>query len=250
MNGKKGTKSQSSFTILLTIVYQKKTKFYFIKKPNEKLHLDSIPKELQPLIHQVQGNPLYCEELAKNIKNVLVKGKLSALPSDLPNSVEGLISSRLDLLSVSAQNLLKISSVIGYEFSVAVLQGIFDEKFGNDLKLLLQQNFIHQSGASSFAFSNETTWKVLLLSISFQQSLSVLLLSPYRHVPFSRLIPLSFIPSFFSSLFCIRPFSPSFPTSVPSLFLSSPSSFPIPSPLSPFTLFPQFMLDLLLSSLF
>ena len=171
---------------------------------------------------------MYCEELAKNIKNVLVKGKLSALPSDLPNSVEGLISSRLDLLSVSAQNLLKISSVIGYEFSVAVLQGIFDEKFGNDLKLLLQQNFIHQSGASSFAFSNETTWKVLLLSISFLLSSIFFYLLLIVTFPSSAIFLSS---PLFSSLFflpfSIRPFSPSFPTSVPPFYLPhSFSSFP------------------------
>src|SRR3990167_1255743 len=146
---------------------------------------DRFPREFQHLVHQVQGNPLYCEELARNIQNVLIKGKTASHGScELPNSVEGLISSRLDLLPVSAQNLIKIgiyyyisitsyftllipatffysiASVIGYEFEVAVLQGIYDEKFTNDIKLLMQQNFIVRSTASTFAFRNGATWKV------------------------------------------------------------------------------------------
>ena len=75
--------------------------------------MEQLPRELRPLINQVQGNPLYCEELAYGIltRKILDNGRLSIRNMtniDLPDSVEGLIGSRLDLQRPSAQTLLKV----------------------------------------------------------------------------------------------------------------------------------------------
>lgn len=58
-------------------------------------------------------------------------------------------------------NLITKASVIGFEFDIGVLQGIYkDKKFVNDIKLLQQQNFIIQSGPSSFTFRSELVCRV------------------------------------------------------------------------------------------
>lgn len=148
---------------------------HLILEPLKEIHCISIlqkhlgtahlPREIRPLLAQVQGNPLYCEELAYSLLarrvmdgGVFYYNRLAHL--NIPDSVEGLISSRIDLQSISAQNLLKVASVIGYEFNITLLHGIYNVSFAGDIRILQAQNFIHQNSPSTFQFHSEVVCKV------------------------------------------------------------------------------------------
>jgi hypothetical protein len=64
---------------------------------------------MYPVISQLQGNPLFCGEFAMGLLNRNALGKdWNLFQFEAPDSLEGLVSSRMDLLPHSAQNLLKL----------------------------------------------------------------------------------------------------------------------------------------------
>jgi len=97
--------------------------------------------ELEPSLQQVvgsraEGNPLFIEELiyALRDKGLLVvdEGVCRLVPDrtdvrslDLPSTLEGLITSRIDLLGMQEQLVLKVASAIGRTFSLKLVADIF-----------------------------------------------------------------------------------------------------------------------------
>ncbi|MBT6276516.1 MAG: hypothetical protein HOI95_20575, partial [Chromatiales bacterium] len=85
------------------------------------------------LVQRCAGNPLYCEELTTALRDggaLEIDGDEAALSTDVsdasqvPASLHGLISSRIDRLSASAQMTLKIASVIGRVFAVQLVSSL------------------------------------------------------------------------------------------------------------------------------
>jgi len=84
------------------------------------------------------GNPFILSELAITLNTDGVFGKengncnllTSGLNIRIPDSVEGIIISRLDSFSPTAQLVLKVGSVIGHSFSIETLEAIFPIKDG------------------------------------------------------------------------------------------------------------------------
>jgi adenylate cyclase len=101
------------------------------------------PALIEQISDRAQGNPFYIEELLNYLHD---RGIDPQQPDafqqiDLPASLYSLILSRIDQLSENQKTLLKVASVIGRLFQVAMLWGIYHEfgnqdRIRNDLKIL------------------------------------------------------------------------------------------------------------------
>ncbi|MDD2889172.1 MAG: adenylate/guanylate cyclase domain-containing protein [bacterium] len=105
------------------------------------------------IIEQSGGNPLYVEELLNSlVENEILKKQfghwqLSAKISELkiPDSVEGIVMSRLDNLDEKTKDTLQTASVIGKNFQYTILKNIYltnetsrqgSDRFGSGIKEL------------------------------------------------------------------------------------------------------------------
>jgi class 3 adenylate cyclase len=81
---------------------------------------------------ETQGNPFYVEELTRSLieRNILRKAKGTWIfPEDIsrieiPDTIQGIIMSRIDRLPQAIKQVLLMASVIGREFSYSTLEGI------------------------------------------------------------------------------------------------------------------------------
>ncbi|NTU81380.1 MAG: AAA family ATPase, partial [Chloroflexales bacterium] len=123
------------------------------------LNVASLPEDLWQLIAaRAQGNPFVGEELLHALREsgalVVANGacylsssqpaQLSAT-SSLPDTVEGLITSRIDRLSAAQQLTLKVASVIGPLFTLSVLAAIHPVETQRD-RLVEQLFALQQAG--------------------------------------------------------------------------------------------------------
>jgi adenylate cyclase len=85
---------------------------------------------------RAQGNPFYIEELLNYLhdRNIDPQQPAALEQIDLPDSLYSLILSRIDQLSENQKTLLKVASVIGRLFRVAMLWGVYNQ-FGDQEQL-------------------------------------------------------------------------------------------------------------------
>lgn len=102
-----------------------------------RLGVDGLPREVTYLIRdKAEGHPFFSEELAFSLRDAGYlqiegsrcriapeAGELSAL--NLPTTIEGAITHRVDRLTPSAQLAIKVASVIGRVFAYKTLRDIF-----------------------------------------------------------------------------------------------------------------------------
>lgn len=101
-----------------------------------RLGVAALPPQVARLIHdKAEGHPFFSEELAYALRDSGLletaggQVRLLADPDDLqaldfPNSIEGVITSRIDALLPAEQLTVKVASVIGRIFAFRTLQGI------------------------------------------------------------------------------------------------------------------------------
>lgn len=102
----------------------------------QRLGVRSIPAALARVIRErAEGNPFFSEELAYALRDrgliVVREGRCDVAPDspdlrelDFPDTVEGVVTSRIDRLSSSEQTVLKVASVIGRTFSSSALRAV------------------------------------------------------------------------------------------------------------------------------
>ncbi|HEY3311808.1 MAG TPA: AAA family ATPase [Anaerolineales bacterium] len=101
----------------------------------QRLGVEALPERISVLIlEKAEGHPFFSEELAYALRDSgvlrIVDGQASIAPGvklsslNLPDTVEGVVTSRIDLLSASEQLVLKVASVIGTVFSYRLLGDI------------------------------------------------------------------------------------------------------------------------------
>jgi len=106
------------------------------KLVSNRLQVPEIPERIGTLVYEhSHGNPFFIHELALNLESSGVveiddgicriaerfqKGKIA-----VPNTIEGVVTSRIDSLTPSEQLTLKVASVIGREFQGKTLHDIF-----------------------------------------------------------------------------------------------------------------------------
>ncbi|HEX9618385.1 MAG TPA: response regulator [Anaerolineales bacterium] len=97
--------------------------------------VDAIPEPLQELLAGASGNPYFILEtvdLLRDTGALVVQDRRATLAPDVdlgsivvPGSVQGMVASRLDRLPLEEHLVLKVASVIGRAFPMALLEAIY-----------------------------------------------------------------------------------------------------------------------------
>lgn len=101
----------------------------------QRLGVRNVPTGLRQLVHErSNGQPLFCEEILDDLRArsllQLADGEVQfeveqlTTEPELPRSLEGLITSRIDRLSPAQQLTAKVASVVGRPFSYQLLHDI------------------------------------------------------------------------------------------------------------------------------
>ncbi len=102
----------------------------------QRLGVDALPEAAAELIRtRAQGNPFFSEELAFALRDsgmLKIEQRTCRLADDcdlanlsFPETVQGVVTSRIDRLEPAAQLTLKVASVIGRVFSCRLLKDVF-----------------------------------------------------------------------------------------------------------------------------
>ncbi len=93
---------------------------------------DVEPELRELILGRTSGNPLFMEELTHSLlengsiqkrnQQFILAGKLSEI--QVPDTIQGIIASRIDRLEETLKRLLQVASVIGREFFFRILQAI------------------------------------------------------------------------------------------------------------------------------
>ena len=157
-----------------------------------RLGVETLPRPVAHLIQRkAEGNPLFSEQLAFALRDagiIEVSGGGCRLTRDerglndlhFPDTVQGIITSRIDRLTPQQQLLIKIASVIGREFTLRTLRDIhpiFEDvsRLESDLDVLarLDLTLIAQRAPEpSYLFKHALTQEVaynLMLFVQRQQ---------------------------------------------------------------------------------
>ena len=126
----------------------------------ELLERSVLPAETQAeLLARAGGNPLYAEEYARMLRE---RGRIE----QLPESVQGLIAARLDLLEPEQKSLLQDAAVVGRTFWVGTLAGLTDGERGSIERLLHsleRAEFVRRERTTSIAGEIEYSFRHLLV---------------------------------------------------------------------------------------
>jgi class 3 adenylate cyclase/tetratricopeptide (TPR) repeat protein len=119
-----------------------------------------LPSETQvELLARAGGNPLYAEEFARMLRD---RGRIG----ELPETVQGLIAARLDLLEREQKSLLQDAAVIGKRFWIGALGALAGaERAGleSGLHALERREFVRRERSSSVVDDSEYAFRHLLV---------------------------------------------------------------------------------------
>ena len=111
------------------------------------------------LLARAGGNPLYAEEFARMLRD---RGQVG----ELPETVQGLIAARLDLLEPEQKALLQDAAVIGKRFWVGALgslSGLARPALETGLHALERKEFVRRERSSSIVDDSEYAFRHLLV---------------------------------------------------------------------------------------
>ncbi len=101
---------------------------------SRRLGVEDLPRSLAVLIHKkAGGNPYFSCELAHallekeliRVKDGICRTVRNLSGVELPDTIEGIVTSRVDHLEPSLEMVLKVASVIGREFALATLRDVY-----------------------------------------------------------------------------------------------------------------------------
>ncbi len=115
----------------------------------------ALPEEIRQLVlAKAEGNPFFVEELVKSPTEIGalrrqqgISGQSGALSSSqVPDTIQDVIMSRIDRLEESPKRTLQLASVIGREFAVSLLETIADieEPLADSLQKLKNLELIYE----------------------------------------------------------------------------------------------------------
>jgi hypothetical protein len=150
----------------------------------QRLGVDSVPEGVGRLVHEKsEGHPFFAEELAYALRDrglvqlrrrecVLTGDGLEAL--ELPDTVEDVVTSRIDLLGAAEQLTLKVAAVLGRQFDLAALRplhpiGASAEELGEQLDAMARLHLVVRAGAAGFEFKHAITQQVAYGLLAFAQ---------------------------------------------------------------------------------
>jgi class 3 adenylate cyclase/tetratricopeptide (TPR) repeat protein len=168
----------------------------FSKKETEellrrRLNVESLPNAVSEFIHQkTGGQPYFAEQLIYALRDaslICISGAVCILNLEtgqdldraleqlqIPRTVEGVVTARLDRLDPAQQLVLKVASVIGIKFSVQIIREIYPyplerERMPVILNELEGLDLIHRTGSSrdDFEFKHAITRDVVYAGVAF-----------------------------------------------------------------------------------
>jgi class 3 adenylate cyclase/tetratricopeptide (TPR) repeat protein len=127
----------------------------------------AVPQHLeQVIIEKAQGNPFFLEELTRAV----IEHGDPAAALDVPDTIQGVLSARIDRLPEAHKRLLQTASVLGRAFAPTLLRAIWDgreplEPLLRDLKRL--EFLYEQTGADEalYVFTHALTQEVAYESL-------------------------------------------------------------------------------------
>ncbi len=152
----------------------------------QRLAVDRLPDGVGNLIlERAEGHPFFSEELAFSLRDsgvIIIEDGSSRLAAPgrslaglvVPDTVQGVILSRIDHLEARQQLLLKVASVIGRTFQLEQVCGVFPaegvhDHVGEDLRTLSERGLLTPAGDSAFAFRHAMTRDVVYGSMVYAQ---------------------------------------------------------------------------------
>jgi predicted ATPase/class 3 adenylate cyclase len=130
------------------------------------------------ILQKSGGNPLFVEEYVEKLldnRRIISKahylgGALSAADLPIPDSIIGIIASRVDHLPHTLKKTLQVAAVIGREFSAPVLRTVLELLNGleSDLETLSQMEYIdhnNQSAEGEYIFKHSLIQEVAYNSL-------------------------------------------------------------------------------------
>ncbi len=132
--------------------------------------LDGGPPQglVEPVLARAEGNPFFAGELVRMMidDGTLERGENWTLtrpvPSELPDTVQGVIASRLDLLAPMEKRAIQDAAAIGrvcWQGAIATLSGA---STGEAIEGLIEKGLLHERGASSIAGERELIFHHIL----------------------------------------------------------------------------------------
>ena len=119
-----------------------------------------LPAETQvELLARAGGNPLYAEEFARMLRD---RGRVG----ELPETVQGLIAARLDLLEPHEKSLLQEAAVVGKRFwlgALAALSGVEPAGLETSMHALERKEFVRRERSSTVGDDMEYAFRHLLV---------------------------------------------------------------------------------------
>src|SRR5215510_4385777 len=113
------------------------------------------------ILDKAEGNPFFLEELAR------VVGDQASAGVEVPDTVHGVLTARIDRLAELPKRIVQTGSVLGREFSLRLLRAVEDEEQGPDLGPALDDltrlEFLHErseSGEQVYIFKHALTQDV------------------------------------------------------------------------------------------
>jgi class 3 adenylate cyclase len=126
----------------------------------ELLERSVLPADTQAeLLARAGGNPLYAEEFARAVRE---RGRFD----QLPETVQGIIAARLDLLELEQKKLIQDAAVVGKVFwlgALALLADVERSVVEERLHALERKEFVRRERASSLAGDAEYAFRHLLV---------------------------------------------------------------------------------------
>jgi class 3 adenylate cyclase/predicted ATPase len=113
----------------------------------------------QTLLDRAGGNPLYAEEFAR----LVATGRE---PAELPETVQGIVAARLDLLPIDEKRLLHDASVVGKVFwlgALASMDGTERQTLERHLHALERKEFLRRERRPSVAGETEYAFRHILV---------------------------------------------------------------------------------------
>lgn len=169
-----------------------------------RLGVAGIPREVEELIDaKTEGNPLYAEQLAFTLRDrqfISTTDGVCTLESgvnldavELPGTLQGIITSRIDQMTPQQQLILKVASVLGTSFHLDLLHDIFPVDSDRDdllrmLRAMAQTNLVQPepgAGPDDWAFRHALTRDATygLLPFAQRRALHAAVAAWYERLP-------------------------------------------------------------------
>lgn len=130
-----------------------------VRRLVEQLLDGPAPEIVQRVVARAEGNPFYAGEIVRSIveraPGLDSQAAVEAAVAALPDSVQGTVLARIDLLPPAGRRALQIGSVFGRSFSVAGLAAVEPEvaaDLANAVNDLVDRDFVRPAGTESYDF--------------------------------------------------------------------------------------------------